>query len=65
MIKKLKHLMLGTTLADSELGNEKFNIFWGIDSYAFKVTPQMIPINQSNISMTLGVTFPLYRRVNR
>ena len=42
-----------------------FNIFWGIDSYAFKVTPQMIPINQSNISMTLGVTFPLYRRVNR
>lgn len=34
MIKKLKHLMLGTPLADSELGNEKFNIFWGIPVFA-------------------------------
>ena len=34
MIKKLKHLMLGTPLADSELGNEKFKIFWGIPVFA-------------------------------
>ena len=26
--------MLGNTLADSELGNEKFNIFWGIPVFA-------------------------------
>jgi hypothetical protein len=41
-----------------------FNIFWGIDTYAFKVTPQMIPINKSNIGMSFGVSFPLYRRSN-
>ncbi|MBO6059418.1 MAG: APC family permease [Spirochaetia bacterium] len=34
MIKKLKHLLIGTPLADSELGNEKFNIFWGIPVFA-------------------------------
>lgn len=41
-----------------------FNIFWGIDAYAFKVTPQMVPINKSNIGMSFGVSFPLYRRSN-
>jgi len=41
-----------------------FNIFWGIDSYAFRVTPQMLPVNKSNIGMTFGVSFPLYRRAN-
>ncbi|MBR3672109.1 MAG: APC family permease [Spirochaetia bacterium] len=34
MIKKLKHVLIGTTLADSELGNEKFNVFWGIPVFA-------------------------------
>lgn len=34
MIKKLKHVLIGTPLADSELGNEKFNVFWGIPVFA-------------------------------
>ncbi len=36
-----------------------FNIFWGIDSYSFRVTPQLIPIDKSNIGMTFGVSFPI------
>ena len=36
-----------------------FNVFWGIDSYSFRVTPQMIPIDKSNIGMTFGVSFPI------
>ena len=36
-----------------------FNIFWGIDSYSFRETPQMIPIDKSNIGMTFGVSFPI------
>ena len=36
-----------------------FNVFWGIDSYSFKVTPQMVPVDKSNIGMTFGVSFPI------
>ena len=36
-----------------------FNVFWGIDSYSFRVTPQLIPVDKSNIGMTFGVSFPI------
>ncbi len=34
MKKKLKQVLIGTPLADSELGNEKFNVLWGIPVFA-------------------------------
>jgi len=32
--KKLRQILIGNPLADSELGNEKFNILWGIPVFA-------------------------------
>ena len=34
MNKKLKQILIGNPLADSELGNEKFNVLWGIPVFA-------------------------------
>ena len=34
MNKKLKNILIGNPLADSELGNEKFNVLWGIPVFA-------------------------------
>lgn len=34
MKKKLKQILIGHPLADSELGNEKFNVLWGIPVFA-------------------------------
>ena len=34
MKKKLLRLLIGNPLADSELGNEKFNVLWGIPVFA-------------------------------
>ena len=34
MKRKLKQVLIGTPLADSELGNEKFNVLWGIPVFA-------------------------------
>lgn len=34
MRKKLKQILIGHPLADSELGNEKFNVLWGIPVFA-------------------------------
>ena len=34
MKNKLKQILIGHPLADSELGNEKFNVLWGIPVFA-------------------------------
>ena len=59
MIKKLKHVLIGTPLADSELGNEKFNVFWGIPVFASDAISSVSYAGEELLLVLITVLVPL------